>query len=111
MNAKIISCFDAIYSSSYDRTNGKPHAKDNWRDNYRQMKGRLWIIRRDSRQYFQWQPFYGETSEIIINQGMVSSNDDYYIENSKIIITTENSIYHFLIVKNHEEIVLPQITW
>ena len=71
--------------------------------------GVLYIIKSVHKQYFQWNPIID--SEVVFSKGMVSSNDDYEIKDDILMITTENSIYYFQIIKSNLEIPKPTVLW
>lgn len=82
---------------------------DSWRKKYLGLIGVLYIIKSVHKQYFQWNPIID--SEVVFSKGMVSSNDDYEIKDGILMITTENSIYYFQIIKSNLEIPKPTVLW
>lgn len=82
---------------------------DRWRKKYLGLMGVLYIIKSVHKQYFQWNPIVD--SEVVFSKGMVSSNDDYEIKDGILMITTENSIYYFQIIKSDLEIPKPTVLW
>ena len=82
---------------------------DSRRKKYLGLIGVLYIIKSVHKQYFQGNPIID--SEVVFSKGMVSSNDDYEIKDGILMITTENSIYYFQIIKSNLEIPKPTVLW
>lgn len=110
MSTEIIESFNCIYEKSYDNE-GQLHSTTNWREKYRLLRGRIWIIRKNEKQYFQWNPYQCGSEEIIVNKGMVSSNDEFFVKGNKLVINTLNSEYFFRIINRLDNSEAPSIMW
>ena len=108
LNFEVLESYEVIYESSFSKY-GIQHDENNWRSKYFGLRGRIWIIRRKDSQYFQWNPVRNKTKEIIVNRGIVSSNDEYKILGNKLIIDTVNSKYIFRIISGSDHSIVPTI--
>lgn len=106
-NKAILKEYIVTYKCSTSKS-GKSQT-DSWRKKYLGLMGVLYIVKSNNKQYFQWNPIVD--SEVVFSKGMVSSNDDYKIKDDILMITTENSIYYFQIIKSDLEIPKPTVLW
>ncbi len=104
-NTECLGTYLVKYTHSLSR-NGAIH--NDWRIKYLGCIGCLYILN-NGRQYFQWHPM-NRNNELLLNKGMVSTNDDVTISGSTIKVTTVNSKYYFTIIKKLKT-QLPEIIW
>lgn len=109
MDFEILDSFLVSYDMSSNK-NAEIHAEDNWRNKYLLKIGYIWIVKHHNRQYFQWQPL-DDNGNLLLDKGLVSSEDDYIVSDNKLTIITQNSIYYFTIQDTNKPIVAPPILW
>ena len=108
-DVEILESFLVSYDKSFDKK-GNVHTYENWRSKYYNQNGIIWIVKHNNKQYFQWQPI-NHKGDLLLEKGLVSSEDDYAIIENILTITTQNSIYCFTIHELNKSIVLPPILW
>lgn len=108
-NFEILESFLVTYDKSSDKE-GNAHTSENWRSKYFKQDGFIWIIKRNNKQYFQWQPI-NPKGDVLFDKGLVSSEDDCIITENALTITTQNSICFFTIRDHNNIVVAPPILW
>ena len=104
---EIKKAFITVYDWSKSK-NGILDHKTSWRKKYLKQKGVIFILRDLGGQYFKWFPI-DENNIVNYKKGMISSNDDYFVNGKELVITTLNSFYCFSIIEEIDLSKLPPL--